>query len=45
MFRQRGGYFNIFIGKPIPAENLNNGENASFWAKYVRDEVYKLKTT
>lgn len=45
MFRQRGGYFNIFIGKPIPAGNLNNGENASYWAKYVRDEVYKLKTT
>jgi putative hemolysin len=45
MFRQRGGYFNIFIGKPIPAERLNNGENASYWAKSVRDEVYKLKTT
>jgi len=45
MFRQRGGYFNIFIGKPIPAERLNNGENASSWAKYIREEVYKLKTT
>ncbi|EKD31484.1 MAG: hypothetical protein ACD_77C00322G0010 [uncultured bacterium] len=43
MFRQRGGRFNIFIGKPITSEELHNKENASYWAGFIRDEVYKLK--
>ena len=44
MFRQRGGKFDIFIGKPISYNTLKSGKDAPYWAQHLRDEVYKLKT-
>ncbi|PKP41160.1 MAG: glycerol acyltransferase [Bacteroidetes bacterium HGW-Bacteroidetes-10] len=43
MFRQKGATFNIYIGEPIPHEQLAGGGNAAYWTQKIREEVYNLK--
>lgn len=43
MFRQKGATFNIYIGEPVPLEQLAGGGNAAYWTQKIREEVYNLK--
>lgn len=43
MFRNRGKTFEVHIGKPIPYQTFDKSKTPMEWAKFVQDEVYKLK--
>ncbi|MBQ0075280.1 MAG: glycerol acyltransferase [Prevotella sp.] len=43
MFRNKGKTFEVHIGKPIPYQTFDKSKTPMEWAKYVQDEVYKLR--
>lgn len=43
LFKHRGKSFDIRIGKPIPYSSFTKEKRDQDWAKFVYDEVYKLK--
>lgn len=42
MFKQRGKYFTIRIGKPIPWETFDKTKTHAEWAQWVKEIVYKM---
>lgn len=42
MFKNTGKTFTITIGKPIPWQTFNKEKTPTEWARFVKDEVYKL---
>lgn len=42
MFKKENSRIDIYFGKPIPWQNLKNG-NHKLWAKKIRETVYSLK--
>ncbi|MDR0575842.1 MAG: glycerol acyltransferase [Tannerella sp.] len=42
LFKQKNKAFNIYIGKPVPWETFDSGKKPAEWAKWVKEEVYKL---
>lgn len=42
MFKQRGQHFTIIIGKPIDFQTFDKSHKPSWWANWVKQQVYAL---
>jgi hypothetical protein len=42
MFKNTGKTFTLTFGKPIPWETFTKDKSPMEWAKFVKEEVYKL---
>jgi len=42
VFKQKGKYIKLNIGKPIPYTHFSKNKPDTHWAQYVKEQVYKL---
>jgi 1-acyl-sn-glycerol-3-phosphate acyltransferase len=43
LFKQHHKHIDIYIGDPIPAQELDSSRTDDQWAQYVKEQVYQLK--
>jgi len=43
LFKQHHKHIDIYIGSPIPAQELDASKTDDQWAQYIKEQVYQLK--
>lgn len=43
MFRQKGGHFDMYVGKPVRWEELSDGATSAEWTERIRKMCYGMK--